>query len=280
MIIGQRLWTQARGWVEIVPQTFPRPPQLILAFGNRQILEDPQHFEQIRSYYPDSNIIQSSTAGEIIGDEVRDHTISVTAVLFEKTALNFAEAEITSAGQSQAVGKQLADQLPKKNLVHAMVFSDGLLINGTALVKGLNDNLPAHVSVTGGLAGDGPDFKKTLVGLDHIAQVGKVVLVGFSGQHLKVGYGSLGGWDAFGIERLITKSTGNVLYELDGKPVLELYKTYLGDKAKDLPGSGLLFPLRLHMDNDDESEVVRTVLGINESDQSLTFAGEDRKSVV
>ncbi len=155
-----------------------------------------------------------------------------------------------------------------------MVFSDGLRVNGTALVKGLNDNLPSSVSVTGGLVGDGADFKKTVVGLDRTATEGNVVLVGFSGKSLKIGYGSFGGWDAFGIQRVITKSSGNVLYELDRKPALELYKTYLGDKATGLPGTGLLFPLRLHIEHDTNTEVVRTILGINESDQSMTFAGD------
>lgn len=243
-------------------------------------MEDKKYFEEIRSFYPGSHIIECSTAGEILGNQVRDDSISVTAILFEKTELHFVEADITTAEESAKVGKKLADALPKENLVHAMVFSDGLRVNGTALVKGLNDNLPANVSVTGGLVGDGSLFKKTVTGLDHVAEEGKVILVGFSGDHLKIGYGSLGGWDAFGIERVITKSSGNVLYELDGKPALELYKTYLGDKAKGLPGTGLLFPLRLHMNNGSNGEVVRTILGVNESDQSMTFAGDMPEGVL
>ena len=59
-----------------------------------------------------------------------------------------------------------------------------------------------------------------------------VVAAAFYGDRLKVGYGSLGGWDTFGPERLITRSKGNVLYELDGKSALELYKKYLGEHAK------------------------------------------------
>lgn len=238
-------------------------------------MENEKYFEEIRSFYPGSHIIECSTAGEILGNQVRDNSIAVTAVLFEKTKLHFAEADITAAEESITVGKNLADAIPKEKLVHVMVFSDGLRINGTALVRGLNENLPPNVSVTGGLVGDGSLFEKTAVGLDHVAKEGKVVLVGFSdSDKFKIGYGSLGGWDAFGIERLITKSKGNVLYELDGKPALELYKTYLGDKAKELPSAGLLFPLRIRVDDDKEGEVVRTILGVNEDEQSMTFAGD------
>lgn len=274
MKIGQKLWTKENGWVTIREEKFLTNPQLVLAFGTRELMEDKKYFEEIRTFYPGSHIIECSTAGEIINGQVHDGSIALTAVLFEDSSVSFAEADIASPEESSAVGKKLAQALLKEKLIHAMVFSDGLVVNGTALVKGLNDNLPANVSVTGGLVGDGSLFKKTVVGLDNVAQAGKVVLVGFSGTKLKIGYGSFGGWDTFGVERLITKSKGNVLYELDGKPALQLYKTYLGDKAKGLPSTGLLYPLRLHLDHDNKNEVVRTILGVNTSDQSMTFAGD------
>ncbi len=69
-----------------------------------------------------------------------------------------------------------------------------------------------------------------------------IAAVGLYGKKLSVGYASLGGWDSFGPERLITKSEGNVLYELDGKSALELYKKYLGEHAGGFPATGLLFP--------------------------------------
>jgi hypothetical protein len=276
MKINQKLWTKEKGWVDVIQQKFSISPQIVFAFGSRELMEDKKYFEEIKMFYPDSHIIECSTAGEILGGEVYDGSIVVTAVLFEKAELHFAEADIEKVEDSITVGKKLAAVFPKEKLTHVMVFSDGLRVNGTALVKGLNDNLPANVSVTGGLVGDGSLFKKTVVGLDHVAQEGKVVLVGFSDGSLKIGYGSFGGWDTFGVERVITKSSGNVLYELDGKPALELYKTYLGDKAKGLPSTGLLFPLRLrmHMNDNAGTEVVRTILGVNESDQSMTFAGD------
>src|SRR5205085_1989348 len=93
------------------------------------------------------------------------------------------------------------------------------------------------------------------------------------GDRLKVGYGSLGGWDPFGPERLITRSKGNILYELDGQSALALYKKYLGDYAQDLPASALLFPLSLRT-NESDRGVVRTILAVNEDEQSMTFAGD------
>ena len=102
---------------------------------------------------------------------------------------------------------------------------------------------------------------------------GTVAAMGLYGDNLKVGYGSLGGWDSFGPERLVTKATANVLYELDGKPALDLYKQYLGDHAKGLPATGLLFPLSLRA-NEGDTGVVRTILSVNEQERSMTFAGD------
>jgi hypothetical protein len=171
------------------------------------------------------------------------------------------------------VGEHLAEALLKDDLVHVFLLSDGLKINGSDLVRGLTSRLPTHVSVTGGLAGDGARFSETYVVWNGRPERDIVAAIGFYGSRLKVGYGSFGGWDPFGPERLVTRARGNVLYEMDGKSALGLYKTYLGDQAKDLPASGLLFPLSLHIGKNDRP-VVRTLLSINEADQSMTFAGD------
>jgi hypothetical protein len=140
-------------------------------------------------------------------------------------------------------------------------------------VRGLAAGLPDAVAVTGGLSGDGARFERTLVGIDGEVAPGRVATVGFYGDSLRVGYGSVGGWDPFGPERVITRSSGNVLYELDGCSALALYRRYLGHHAADLPASGLLFPLSLRIPR-EETSVVRTILAIDEEAQSLTFAGD------
>ncbi|NNK29001.1 MAG: hypothetical protein HKP06_12270, partial [Flavobacteriaceae bacterium] len=157
------------------------------------------------------------------------------------------------------------------NLSHSFILSDGLNVNGADLVSGLKSVI-TNTSITGGLAGDAGAFKETFV-IDGGEMKDKTVVgVGFYGDQLKVGHSSKGGWDSFGIERLVTKSEKNILYELDGKPALELYKSFLGEEAANLPSSGLLFPLSMRL-NESSKPLVRTILGINEEDQSLTFAG-------
>ncbi|MGB4927819.1 MAG: FIST N-terminal domain-containing protein [Giesbergeria sp.] len=257
-----------------------RQNQLILVFGSTALLSDSNHFHAIRSAFPGGLIVGCSTAGEIHGTEVSDDTLVVTAVNFEHTRLHFSQERIVDSSESFAVGLALAESLPADELVHVLVFSDGLNVNGTALVRGMREGLSPHVEITGGLSADGASFQKTLVCANDVPAPNQVAVVGLYGHRIKVGYGSLGGWDPFGPEREITRAQGNVLFDLDRKPALELYKRYLGEHAAGLPATGLLFPLALRYPemvggtHGGSSSVVRTILGIDEEHGSMTFAGD------
>ena len=195
-----------------------------------------------------------------------------TAIQFEHSSVRMATAHVTAA-ESASAGAALARSLADPALVHVVILSEGLDINGEQLVRGFGEALPSHVSVTGGLSADGEHFHQTLVLSNDDARTNTVAAVGLYGSRLAVGCGSLGGWDPFGPERQITRSAGNVLYEVDGQSALALYKRYLGEHAADLPASGLRFPLSLRT-RDGSAPVVRTILSVSEADQSLTFAGD------
>lgn len=273
MKIEQKKYTTKAGWETISDKHLKNIAQLVFVFGAKSFLKKDKYFKEIKKFYPKAHVFSATTAGEILDTSVADNTIVVTAIFFESTKIEVAQTSIKSMKESFEVGKKLASKLNPKDLVHTIIISDGLNINGTELVKGLSSVLPKNVAVTGGLAGDGANFKETLVGLDAAPKQKAVGLIGFYGKKLKVGYGSMGGWDSFGPERLITRSEGSVLFELDNKPVLKLYKEYLGDQAKDLPASGLLFPLSIHPKSESK-EIVRTILAVDEKNQSMTFAGD------
>lgn len=271
MKIQQRKWTSTNGWELFRNDANLESNCLVFAFGARNQVENSYH--DIKAFYPDSDIIINSTSGEIIGSEVLDNSIVLTAIQFEKTTYEIAQINIKDCEDSFDAGKQLADKVSSDGLKHVMVISDGGLVNGSELVKGLNEYLAKNVIVTGGLAGDAARFEKTLVGYNSNPDVGNIIVVGLKGDDFNVGYGSVGGWDSFGPKRLVTKSKANELFELDGKSALELYKRYLGDKAKDLPGSALLFPLSIQLETDSKP-LVRTILSIDEEKQSMVFAGD------
>lgn len=246
--------------------------QLVLAFAERHLLENHDNIAALQKAFPNATIVSSSTSGEIFGRQVLDGSIVATAICFEKTNIQFAFANSDDFENSQALGKNIAAQLPAEGLKYALVISDGGKVNGSDLVNAINDTLGKNVIVTGGMAGDAARFEKTLVGINDNIKEGNVVIIGFYGSHLQVGYGLNGGWDVFGPERIITKSDQNVLYEIDDQNALALYKKYLGKYASELPGAALLFPLAIKI-NDNETTVVRTILTIDEDKQTMTFAG-------
>ncbi|AUX48448.1 uncharacterized protein SOCE26_099820 [Sorangium cellulosum] len=247
---------------------------LVLVFGAPEFLDDPGAIRELRRAYPRSHMVGCSSAGEIAGASVCDGTLSVAVARFERTSLSTAQVEVSSASESFTAGQALARKLERPGLRGVLVLSEGLGVNGSQLVRGLNSVLPESVVVTGGLSGDGTRFKRTWVCTGDTVRSGIVAAVGLYGEHVVIQHGSKGGWDKFGPERVVTRSEGNVLYEVDGRPALSLYKEYLGDKAAELPASALLFPLALRATAQDEKSLVRTVLAVDHERQSMTFAGD------
>ena len=248
----------------------PFPADIFMLFISPDFNQKEQFVYQLNKLYPDSTVIGCSTAGEISDVHVYDNTISLTAIQLQKSTFRKVSIEIDCMECSFNAGKHLANDLKNDELRHILVLSDGLNINGADLVAGMKSAIP-DVTISGGLAGDAGKFEETfIVDEDKIGDK-KIVAIGFYG-NLKVACSSQGGWDSFGIERLVTKSTKNVLYELDGMPALKLYKSFLGKAAEKLPSSGLLFPLSMR-NNETSEPLVRTILGVSENDQSLTFAG-------
>lgn len=257
----------------------PFPPldssqTLVIAFAATSYLDRPEILAELAAAFPRGIVIGCSTSGEIDQTAIRDGSLTAAAVRFASTRVRQAHTRLVAPSDSFAAGEALATELAADDLRAVLVLSEGVHVNGSELVHGLNTKLPAHVVVTGGLAGDGPRFARTWVLANGEPRADTIVAVGLYGPSLRVTHGSQGGWDAFGPERKVTKSQGNVLYTLDGRPALELYKSYLGERAAELPSSALLFPLSLRDSMNTSTSVVRTVLSVDEATQSMTFAGD------
>jgi hypothetical protein len=275
MQIEQLIWNTKNGWRKIL-QTGNRSmrPQLVLFFGEPSVLESGERYLDLRNRYPNAHIIGCTSAGEIIGEDVYDGSVVVSAVEFENTPISVVSISISTMADSFRAGAQLGKELNRSGLRGIIAISEGIRVNGSELVRGIVSVVGDNIPVTGGLAGDGARFQVTHVSCDSKPESGCIAAIGFYGSAITIGHGSVGGWDPFGPERHITRSKGNILYELDGEPALELYKRYLGEEADNLPGSALLFPLMVRPANDESTGVVRTVLSVSEHDQSMTFAGD------
>jgi hypothetical protein len=250
------------------------PGTLVLLFSGLPAPDMEIPVKTVQAAFSRSVVVGCSTAGEVLGATVRDGGVSMAVARFEHTRLTTASASIVDDGASFAGGVELARKLNADSLTAVLIFSDGLAVNGTELLNGLTSVLDPSVVVTGGLAGDHDRFAATWVVADGRPQSGIVTAVGLHGDTVSVGHGSRGGWDIFGPQRAVTRSQGNVLFELDGRPALDLYEEYLGDLAAGLPGSGLFFPLSIKRNADDEDALVRTLLAVSRRDRSLTFAGD------
>jgi hypothetical protein len=267
-------YSPATGWVRPLPVELDGQRTLVLAFGPSSLLDDPRCLREVADAFGQSVLVGCSTAGQICGDSIDDERLDVVVARFDSTGLQLAATPLNDAADSHAAGVRLASQLPQQDLRTVFILSGGIRVNGAALAEGIGSALPAGVTVSGGLAADGSLFKRTWVCHEGAPREEVVTAVGFYGPAVRVGHGCRGGWTEFGPERRVTRAEGNVLLELDDQPALQLYKHYLGERASDLPGSGLLFPLAVRRGGDASTTVVRTILAVDDDANSMTFAGD------
>lgn len=269
MKVEQSIWTSEGQWGNSTPAL--ATAQLVFIFIGIDLKNQDQLLGDLQGHYPNGQLIFCSTAGEIAGDKILDESAVCTAIHFEKTQIKIHRQIVTDSTDSALCGQNIADALAGEDLKSIFILSEGTLTNGDFLIQGVNEHLKQKVLVTGGLAGDAGRFTQTFVGVNEIPQPGVIAAIGFYGNNIEIGHGSQGGWTEFGPIRTVTSSEKNVLYTLDNTNALELYKRYLGERAEELPGSALLFPLCII--NDDGTQLVRTILNIDETNGSMTFAG-------
>jgi len=273
MQLEQRLWQPRDGW-RLLNSDGALSPALVIFFASPGTTDDGARYNELKAFYPAASIIGCTTGGEISETDVHDGSIIATAIAFKHARLVFAGTSIGGEERNSFdAGVRLGRGLPRPGLRGVFLLSDGTQVNGSELVACIQHILGPDITITGGLAGDGSSFVSTRVGFNANPEPGKLVAVGFYGPEIRLGYGSVGGWDAVGPERLVTRSAGNTLFDLDDLPALDLYKKYLGPEAANLPASALLCPLRIHPVGKPEASLVRTVIGIDEERKAMIFAG-------
>jgi hypothetical protein len=273
MYSQQITWNLQAGWSPVA--TEPEKVALVFYFGTREVLACGRRYHELREMFPAAHILGCSTGGQINNSDVNDDGIVAAAIRFDSTKLRLIYQDVTDASQSWNCGETIGKALREDDLAGVFLLSDGLNVNGSELVNGMVSAIGSRIPLTGGLAGDGANFRETLVGGNCVPRSRMAVGVGFYGKAIRIGHGSAGGWDLFGPRRQVTRSAGNVLFELDGEPALDLYERYLGpEDSKGLPSSALLFPIQVHDAEQPDSAVVRTVLAVDHDKRSMTFAGD------
>jgi|TARA_R110002110_G_scaffold96884_26_gene249257 hypothetical protein len=269
----QLVKNNSAGW-EYISKKIKLVKPLVLVFGNRFLLEDENLFEEIRALFPDGEIVFGSSCADITSSTVFENSISITGIEFEKSSFVIKKCNILNGEfDSFKTGSDLINQFPKEGLKYVFVVSEGSFINGSQLTKGMNNAANDKVLITGALCGDSERFEKTLASYNENPKQGEIVAVGFYSETLEVTSSIYGGWTPFGPERIVTKSEGNIMFELDNQPALDLYKRYLGKKSKDLPAAALLYPLNVKT-KETKQTIVRSILNIDEEKNAMILAGD------
>jgi hypothetical protein len=272
MRVRHLTWTSDAGWS--APLGFDEAgAHLVLSFGP-ELAPGPAWFDDVARHCPGAQHVYVSGGGQIVDAIVEDDTVVVTFLAFDRATVHPVMLEGATVESSHEIGAALGAQLRDiPGLRHALIFAEGITFNGAAFLDGLNPLLPPGVRVSGGMASNGTALTRSVIGLNAPPAPGRVVAVGLAGDSLVVGTGSVGGWDFFGPERVVTRSEITVLHELDGERALDVYKRYLGHFADELPGSALLFPLAVRATRDGPV-AVRTCLSVDEAEGTLRFAGD------
>jgi len=271
MELNQYTYNNISGWNKILDNSLDSSNTLVLIFASPDISLITKPIDELINIFPNSKFMGCSTAGEIIGDTISNDRFVVQIIKFEKSRLNLVNAKISDSSKSQNIGKELIEKLDKEELKYIFVLGTSLHINGSQFTEDISDMDLKDIVITGGFAGDDQLFEKTWVLIDKKPSYAFVSALGVYGEELYIGYGAKDGCNQLGIRREVTHSCGNILYTLDNQSALELYKYYLGKRANGLPGTGLIFPLGVYIDNKIK---IRTIIGINEKEDYLIFTGD------
>ena len=261
------------GWDRPLNEHLDSPNTLVVVFGSSNIDDIQTGLDDILKTFPNSVVVGCSTAGEIFQDKVSDQSLSVAVTQFAHTKLKAVDSAFDSVEESFFAGQDLVNDLDATDLRAVLILSEGLSVNGSRLIEAFNPLSNRGVVVTGGLAGDGSRFEKTWTLINGHTEKNHVCAVGLYGDAIRISHGSQGGWEIMQSELTVTHAINNVLYELNDEPALEVYKKFMGDDASGLPSSGLRYPLALVDDRAEDGYTVRTILAVDEEEESITFAG-------
>lgn len=221
--------------------------------------------KSIKQLLPHANIIGSSTSGEICYGKIYDNTIVISFSVFENTVV---KSKFYNLDENFKI-ENIMDELISDDTKALIIFSDGLKSDADKLLKSVY-KLKSDIVISGGRAADNGKFKKTYVFDEKNCSEEACVIGTLSGESLIVNSDYILNWTPIGRDMVVTKADGNVLYELDGMPIFEVYRKYLGEEvSQNLPQSTMEFPLIVKKEN---LNVARDPI-IKNKDGSLTFAG-------
>lgn len=219
-------------------------------------------------------VIGCTSAGEISNDGLSINSAVLAGVACD--CIDFEMAVVQDLGKdSAAAGRKLAQSFsasPK----YLQIFSDGLTGNGCAILEGIGSVLGVHIPVCGGAAGDNGNFKRTVLFCHGRMYTDALCGIAFYGD-FQFGTGVRSGWVPIGLAKKVTRARGNVVYELNGEPALNVFERFLGQHARKLPAIGVEYPLGFMNPSGKPGEedffVLRATMSVDRKERAIVFAG-------
>jgi hypothetical protein len=220
------------------------------------------------------DVFGSTTAGEIIDDEVMEHTTVIMLLDMKKENYKIFHEE---SSDTYKLSNDLA-KLAKKKFSNpsVVIISSGLTIDAEQIIKGAKD-FDENIPLYGGLAGDDLTMKASYVFSNQFeSSTGMIALV-LNNEKILVHGLATSGWDDIGIEKTITKSTGNVVYTIDDEPAVDVFVKFfkftdsVDNRSEIVAMNFAQYPLQLKKDNGNV--VLRAPLMVDIESRALIFAG-------
>jgi len=216
-----------------------------------------------------------TSSGEILFDKSNKSTL-VNSGVFVLTDINpdFFKAKMfeRKGKDSFSFGEDIGEFINNcYNNPSVIIGGSGLDLDGQQLVEGIKEKTDENIVIFGGLAGDDGKFEQTYVYNEFASVDSGAVVVVFDNEKIELSGVATSGWVGLGMSHIITKSEGNIVYEIDNKPALDTYLEYLNISIDDMPAIGVEYPLLIKRDNNIDA--LRAVTGIDTKKRSLIFAG-------
>ena len=190
--------------------------------------------DKIYEKWPDLQLIGCTADGEFSSecDYVED---SLVLTLFVSKNINIVSGffDNTSTDPSKEYSQVLSEavsrlgQKPKL----CILFSDVLKTNGETVMEQITMLTEGKLPIVGGISADSWRFDECKQFFNNISSATISPFLLLAGEFdFSVGMDS--GWEPIGEIGTVTKSEGNVLYEINHKPALEFYRDILGENTK------------------------------------------------
>jgi hypothetical protein len=196
-------------------------------------------------------------------------------ILFE----DIGERTLQQAAEHLAESALQQFQKPALILLSTSITENGAMLDGETLIRSIESIMGSQVNFFGGMAGDDMSFKGTYIFANKKnTNYGMLALV-LNEEKIAMHGVALSGWKPIGVSKCITKSNGDLLYEIDDQPALQVYLRFLGqdassaeDQFKFFDSVGLHYPLQIEREN--REPMMCNPLGYNKEENALVLESE------